>query len=140
MRNGFFLLNAIFQLTNLLFICVSSFGEPVYTRGSNEIHTIIAAFWQILFIDFFFFLIAISGIITTYRQDREVKFFYILFIPAIITAYIPQVADFEQREDTYAIMLQYKPIVIAASYTIAYVLLIIALLRKRIRIRSMEIE
>lgn len=140
MRKGFFLLNAIFQLMNLLFVCILSFGEPVYARGSNEIHTIVAAFWQILFVDFFFFLIAISGIISTYRQDREVRFFYILFIPAIITAYIPQIAGFEQSEDTYAIMLQYKPIVIAVCYTITYILLLAGIFKKSISIKSMEIE
>lgn len=140
MRKGFFLLNAIFQLINLLFVCILSFGEPVYARGSNEIHTIVAAFWQILFVDFFFFLIAISGIISTYRQDREVRFFYILFIPAIIIAYIPQIAGFEQSDDTYAIMLQYKPIVISVGYAITYILLLAGIFKKSISIKSMEIE
>ena len=140
MRKGFFLLYAIFQLMNLLFVCISSFGEPIYARGGNEIHTVVAAFWQILFIDFFFFLIAISGIISTYRQDREVRFFYILFIPAIITAYIPQIAAFEQREDIYAIILQYKPIVIATGYAITYLLLLAGIFKKSISIKSTEIE
>lgn len=140
MRNGFFLLNAIFQLINLLFVSILSFGEPIYARGGNEIHTVVAAFWQILFVDFFFFLIAISGIIRTYRQDREVRLFYILFIPAIITAYIPQIAGFEQSEDTYAIMLQYKPIVIAVSYAITYILLLAGIFKKSISIKSTEIE
>jgi len=125
---------------NLLFVCISSFGEPIYARGGNEIHTVVAAFWQILFIDFFFFLIAISGIISTYRQDREVRFFYILFIPAIITAYIPQIAAFEQREDIYAIILQYKPIVIATGYAITYLLLLAGIFKKSISIKSTEIE
>lgn len=116
------------------------FGEPVYARGSNEIHTIIAAFWQILFIDFFFFLIAIAGIINTYRQDREVRFFYILFIPAIIIAYIPQIAGFEHREDTYAIMLLYKPIVVVAVYAITYILLLAGIFKKSISIKCTEIE
>lgn len=140
MRNGFFLLNAIFQLINLLFVSILSFGEPIYARGGNEIHIVVAAFWQILFIDFFFFLIAISGIINTYRQDREVRFFYILFIPAIITAYIPQIAAFEQREDIYAIILQYKPIVIATGYAITYLLLLAGIFKKSISIKSTEIE
>ncbi len=141
MRKGFFLLNAIFQLINLLFVSVLSFGEPIYAKGGNDIHTVVAAFWQILFIDFFFFLIAISGIITTYRQNREVRFFYILFIPAIITAYFPQLLHIEtDKEDAYAILLQYKPVVIVASYTITYFMLLVALFRKRISISSMEIE
>lgn len=141
MRKGLFLLNAIFQLINLVMVCITSFGEPIYGRGSNEVHTVVAAIWQVLFIDFFLFLFAISGIITTYRQNREVRLFYVLFIPAVITAYFPQLLHIEtDKEYAYAILLQYKPVVIVASYTITYLMLLVALFRKRISISSMEIE